>query len=305
MAIRNLPVNNYPIGSEDKFNEYLVEQYLKYGSVEEVFRVNRYSLPISHAGYHRVLNKQGIIKTAGPNSKLTEALEFLTRLTEDNIPLEALYRKMPPSFRTSTTTMYRILSYIKEGITRRMGTALIITPVNDAKKILVGSDVSTPRLELGKPYGSVSIPMGFSKKRDPREVAIMRVLQQEVFTQNTIAGKMPDIIPARPRPFMFLDTADVRVEIFHIKLPKDFSSKRSFSSFKLEKHRFLSTDKIADGGYTNINFRVGMKEAVLGYQKYLDLVSRNLAINPLQWKSELNHVLATFPEEAPRYYQNL
>ena len=286
----NIDKNLNPEDKEKKFSEFLVEQYLKYGSVDEAFRINRYNLPISPAAYHRLLDKWGIVKAAGPNSKLAEILGFLTRLAEENIPLEVLYKKMPPSFKTSAATMYRILGYVKEGITRRIATGLIITLANNEKMILVGDDVSTQRLSLGKPYGSISIPMGFSRKRDPRADAILRILQQEVFTKRAIKKDMPDIIPPLPRPFMFLDIADVRVEVFHLKLPKRFSRKSCFSSFKLQNFRFFDKEKLLRGDRKK--FRLGVVEAAKGYQKYLQIKKRNLEFNPLQYKSSLNYFLA-------------
>lgn len=281
--------------NEKKFSELLVSEYLKYGSVNEVLRINRYNLPISPAAYHRLLDKWGIIKAAGPNSKMAEILSFMTTFAEENIPLEALYKKMPPSFRTSAATMYRIVSYVKEGITRRIATGLLITPGSNKKKILVGDDVSTPRLTLGKPYGSLSIPMGFSRKRDPRENAILRILQQELFTKRAIKKDMPNLIPARPKPFMFLDIADVRVEIFHLKLPKKLSKIKYFSSYKLQNFRFIDKEKIIKGD--NRKFRLGVVEAAIGYTKYLEIKKRNLEFNPLQYKSRLNYYLAEIQPE--------
>ncbi len=285
---------SFPIG-EKKFNRWLVEQYLICGSVEDVFRKHRYGLPISHASYHRLLDKWGIIKTAGPNSKLNESLEFLYHLAETNIPLERLYTKMPPSFRTSAATLYRVLSYIKEGITRRVGTGLIITPYNNDKKVLVGEDKSTPRVELGKSYGAISIPVGFSKKRDPREDAILRILQQEVFTQNSINKKMPKIIPPRPKPFMFLDIADVRVEVFHIKLSKKYSNTKNFTSYKLRNYKFMPINTILRGNARNKKYRAGVIAGIEGYKKYLELKRRKLATNPLYYKSRLNYQLSINP----------
>jgi len=282
-----------PEENERKFNESLITEYLKYGSVDEVFRVHRYDLPISCAGYHHLLNRWGIVKAAGPNSKLTEALEFLTHLAEENIPLEALYKKMPPSFKTSMATMHRILGYIKEGVTRRVGTALIITSEQDGKKILIGNDVSTPRLELGKPFGALSVPMGFSRKRDTRETSILRVLQQEVYANLAVNRTLPEeIIPEYPRPFMFLDVVDVRVEIYHICLPKKLEKNTKFSSFKLENHKFINSDEILSIDPTNSQYRVGVYEAVLGFDKYQDYLSRNLVTNAFYEKSILNKELA-------------
>ena len=278
--------------SESEFNKYLVREYFVCGTVDEVLRKHSYGLPISYANYQRILNKWGIVKTAGPNSKISEILDFLTKLVEKNVPFEYLYKNMPPSFKTSAATIYRILSYIKEGVTRRIATGLIITQSQSKKKILVGEDVSKPRIELGKPFGSVSIPMGFSRKIDTREEAILRVLQQEVFTEFAIEGKLPDIIPIRPKPFMFLDIADVRVEIFHIRLLKKFSKLGNFSSYKLTGFKYLDIEDTKKMEKERRKFRVGVFEAISGFRKYQGLLDRNLAFNPLQYKSSLNYFLA-------------
>ena len=284
---------NYPIGNEKKFNEFLVKEYLKYGSVDEVLRVNHFSIPVSYANYQRILDKWGIIKAAGPNNKLSEAINFLYKMVEDGIPLDKLYRKMPPSFMTSAVTLYRVLSYIKEGVTRRMGTALIISPEDKPNLILSGTDVSAPRFELGKAYRSISLPMTFSRKRDSREDAIQRVFQYEVFSQQALNKKMPkNIIPPRPKPFLFLDIADVRVEVFNIKLPTNISKIKKFSSFRLENFKYLDLYKLEDYQSEKNNFRAGIIEAMKGYKKFLELSRRNLKFNPLQYRSELNYYLA-------------
>ena len=286
----------FPRG-EEKFNKWLISEYFKHGSVDEVLKKHNFDVPISYAQYQRVLDKWGIVKAAGPNSKLTETLDFLTKLAYENIPFDKLYTRMPSSFRTSAATLYRILSYMKEGVTRRMATALVITVAGSGKKILVANDYSRPRLSFGKTYGSISIPVSFSRLRDPREMAILRVLQQEVFTDFAVENKMPDIIPLRPRPFMFLDIADVRVEVFHIKLPKKYSKKNTFSSYKLKNYRFINVSSLAKLA-SKRKLRIGAREATEGYLKYLELKKRNLSVNPIYYKSQLNYQLS----ELSRYY---
>ena len=280
----------FPRG-EEKFNKWLVSEYFKCGSVDEVLRKHNFDVPISYAQYQRVLGRWGIVKAAGPNSKLAETLDFLTKLAYENIPFDTLYSRMPSSFRTSAATLYRILSDMKEGITRRMATGLVITTAGSEKKMLVANDYSQPRLHLGKTYGSISIPISFSRLRDPREVAILRVLQQEVFTDDAINNKIPDIIPLRPRPFMFLDIADVRVEVFHIQLPKKYSMKNTFSSYKLKNYRFVDVSSITKLA-SKQKLRIGVKEAAEGYLKYLELKKRNLSVNPIYYKSSLNYQLS-------------
>ncbi len=276
---------------DKEFKRWLVEEYFICGSVDEVLRKYRWGLPISYAGYQRVLDEKGIIKTAGPNSRLNEILDFLTTLAEKNIPFEYLYKKMPPSFKASAATIYRILGYIKEGVTRRLATGLIITPYQNDKRVLIAEDISTPRLDLGKPFGALSIPMGFSKKSDPREDAILRVLQQEVFTKDAIEGRVPEVVPPRPKPFMYLDIADVRVEIFHISLPQKLSKGGSLFSYKLKNYSFVPIDSPEVLEKRQEGFRVGVLEAISGYKKYLGLKDRNLVFNPLQLKSRLNYFL--------------
>lgn len=282
----------FPIKDEYKFNEFLVEQYFKHGSVNEVFKQYRFDLPISQAGYHRVLDRWGVIKTAGPNSKLTETLEFLWYMAHDNVPLEKLYKRIPTTFQTSAATMYRILGYVKEGITRRVGTSLVITSYKSPREILLAKDVSTPRVELGKTFGSLTIPTGFSRKLDGRRKNIIRILQQEAFTKQTISREFPEnVVPNDPEPFLYLDIADVRVSVYHIQLSKELSGIMNFSSFKLENYKYVGIDNILNASINNL--RVGVIEAVTGYKKYIELLERNLAANPLQARSIINKVLAT------------
>lgn len=285
-----------PEEREQIFLTHLVAEYLKYGSVDEVYRVHKYDLPISYPGFQRVLDKWGIVKAAGPNSKLSEALSFFVHLAEEQIPLETLYKRMPPSFQTSMGTLHRILSYIKEGVTRRVGTALVVTPYGKSNYVLVGNDVSTPRVELGKPFGSVSLPMGFSRKRDTNQKAILRVLQQEVFAKQAIEQNMPgEIITENVEPFMFLDIADVRVSVYHLGLSKELSNLKNFSSFKLESHRFLPFGEIIKGN--SDHFRIGLVETILGYQRRLEMIDKNVIANPIFETSSLNHELAALAYE--------
>src|SRR3989337_2461017 len=169
-----------PQDRERLFNKWLISEYLKYGSGDEVYKVNDYDIPISYMGFQRLLDKWGIVKAAGPNTRLTEALIFLEELSLEQIPVERLYRRMPPSFKASMGTMHRILSYIRSETIRRVGTALVMTPSESPNLILVGNDVSAIiRTEVGKPYGSLTFPMGYSKRLEAPETSILRVLHQE------------------------------------------------------------------------------------------------------------------------------
>lgn len=279
---------------EKEFERFVVSEYLRYGSVDEVFRKNAYNLPISYPGVHRLLDRWGIVKSAGPNSKLSEAICFLTSLSDQKIPLEKLYKSMPPSFQTSMATMHRIMHNVKEGVVRRAGTALIVTPDGDPDSFLVGNDISTPRIEFGKPFGSVSVPMTFSKSREPAKVSILRILQQEVFTEKVLNEKLPfEVIPQNPEPFMYLDIADVRVGVYNIRLPKELSEPRTLSSYKLENFRYIDFPEVHDN--SEQNFRSGITEMAAGYDNYLQKNARGLSSKPVFEISLLNQQLALIP----------
>lgn len=282
-------MSSYPIGSEKEFNKFLVSEYLKYGSVDEVLKIHRFDLPISYASYQRVLDKWGIIKAVGPNNKLSETINFLTHFVQENIPLESLYKRMPSTFKTSAATLYRVLSYIKEGITRRVATGLVITPFDSNNKILIARDFSVPRNDLGKTFGSLTIPIAFSNINDLRKSAILRTLQHEVFTDLAINQRLKEnLIPKKANPFMYLDIADVRIEVFHLQLPQKYSNHKSMSSFKLQDFKFIDIDKITK---EDKNYRVGMKDIAEGFGKYKELTHKNIKFNPMVVKSEINYAV--------------
>ena len=146
---------------------------------------------------------------------------------------------------------------------------MVITGEEDNHSVLIGRDLSPPRLDLGKPFGAISLPMGFSKKSEPRKTSILRVLQQEVFTQNAINRDMPEnIIPFDPKPFMFVDIADVRVSVYNLSLPKQISP-NNFTSYRLKNHRFHSIDKIFNEELDGRFYRAGVVEIANGYKNYL------------------------------------
>lgn len=289
-----MSTKRYPVGNEEKFNQFIVREYLRYGSVDEVYRKNNYDIPVSYANFQRVLDRFGVVKAVGPNNKFSEAVDFLAHMVKDNIAFEKLYKKMPPSYRTSVVTLYRVLAYVKEGITRRLGTALVISPFNDPNKILIAKDISTPNIDFGKYYGNYTIPMGYAKKGSPRSINIKRILQQEVFTDTVTEKKFPDFfLKDEMSPYMYLDIADVRVSVYHLQLPEEYSSVTNFSSYKLKDYSFVESEKLLKEGYINASLRAGVKEAVKGYLRHLSLAKRKLSVNPLQEKSILNQELAT------------
>lgn len=251
---------------EDNFYKNLIRLYLKYGSVDEVFRVTNYDLPISYPGMHHLIKRWGIVKSAGPNSKLSETLTFLTLLSDNQIPMERLFKKLPPSFKTSLSTMHRILHNVKMGVIRRFGTALVITPKSQKETILIGEDITPPKIELGKPTGSKTLPMTYSSSNEDPKISILRVLQQEVFSELAVNKKFPiDIIPEDPKPFMHLSIADIKVSVFHLELSDKFLNSNDFSSFKVKDHSFITSKELLKSEEI---VRSGVKEIITNYNKY-------------------------------------
>lgn len=286
---------------ELEFNRMIVAEYLKWGSVDEIFSRHNYDLPISYPGVHRILNRWEIVKSAGPNTHLAESLAFFTRLLEERIPLERLYKKMPPSFNTSMATLHRIYGNIKKQVKDeleernplRMGTALVISPYDDKYKILTAVDISTPRIDLGKPYGAVSLPMGFSKRKESGETSILRVLQQEAFSEETILQEFPyQVIPEGAKPFMYLYIADVKVSVYRMTMPPDLSCEEGFSSLKLKGFRFVEASELANYSVSDAHIRMGVGDIARGY---LDRLSQDISykpITPKYYDSQLNLGLA-------------
>lgn len=232
---------------------------MKYGSVDEVIRRTNYSLPMSYPGMHHLIKRWGIIKSAGPNSKLSEALTVLTQLSDSKIPLERLYKNLPPSFKTSLSTMHRILHNVKEGVIRRYGTALVVTREGEENNVLTGIDKDHNK--------NLTLPMTYSIYKENPKASILRVLQQEVFTELAVEKKFPfKVIPKNPKPFMFLNIADIKVAVYLIKLNKDIIENYQFTSQKIYNHAFISCREIKS---LNYGVRAGVENIVSGYERYL------------------------------------
>lgn len=271
-------------------DQKLVGLYLKYGSVENVFSNYSESIPVSYPEYHRILNRYGIIKTAGRNScKMAEVINFFEKMAYERLPLKQTYELMPSNFQTSIGTLYRIYWNIRNGICGKFATAIILTPHQNPDLVLTARDISTPREELGKEYGSLTIPTTFSNKADSKEDAIMRVLQQEVFSEEAIRGLKPGIDVNGSRLISYIDIVDVKVTVYHLPLLEELSSLRSFSSYKLENYQYLSSSELVKTEGEK-NLRRGIVEMV---QSYIDFADSQTQSNtsPVRIKSELNYEL--------------
>ncbi|EKD53412.1 MAG: hypothetical protein ACD_61C00047G0001 [uncultured bacterium] len=246
--------------NQEDFERLLVSEYFKYGSINKVFSAHQYDLPISFAGYTRVLSKFKVVKSAGPNSNLSESLHILSKIADYKIPLERIYHQHAPrTIQVSTNTLHRVLHYTRLGLTRRQGTALIITQKNKPDRFLVGNDLSLVNPALGH-KGDLSLPMVHSKIGEHPKESILRVLQQEVFTDLVLEKSFPsNIVPEHPKPIMYINIADIRVTVYRLTLDQKYP----FSSFRLTNHSFLDS-----GHISGRKVRPGVEE-ILG--KFLEM----------------------------------
>lgn len=267
---------------ETEFEKKLVKEYLQHGSIDKVFKIHNYNLPISFASYHRLLNRFGIIKSAGPNSKLSESLHVLSLINTYKLPLERIYhRYAPSSIQVSTNTLHRTLHNIRLGVTNRVGVALLISTLNEPNKFLLGQDNSLTNPSLGK-KGDWSLPMGYTREQDSHKEGILRVLQQEVFTEQTINNKFPkNIIPTEISESFIIKIADIKVYVYRIILSQNYQ----FSSFKLSDFGLFSHSEIlglkARGGVKDIVNTYFMQDFSLGYDSEFN---QNLCLLPLKAK---------------------
>lgn len=278
---------------EIEFYKPLIALYLKFGSVDQVFTRKHHNTGVSYPHFHRVLNEWGIIKSAGPQSHLAEAIFFLTTLAKDKLPLESLYKTMPASLQISAATLHRILSYIKRGLTRRHGTALLVSPENNPNLILIGRDISTPRPELGKPFGSYSLPMTYAKGDESNHDSVLRTLQQEVAASLTLNRKFPQkFVPDNPKVNLTIDIADVRVRVYRLIIPDEMIEK--LDSYKLADLTFTPLNQISQQTSFDSHYRAGVPEIA---QAYLEIRDKNIATPP-HYDSLLNRSLALLPAYA-------
>lgn len=278
---------------EIEFYKPLIALYLKYGSVDQVFASQYYNTGVSYPHFHRILNDWGIIKSTGPKSRFAEAIFFLTALAKDKLPLESLYKTMPPSLQISAGTLHRILSYIKRGLTRRHGTALLVSSESDPNLILIGRDISTPRPELGKPFGSYSLPMTYAKGDESDHDSVLRTLQQEVAASLTLDRKLPqNLVPDNPRVNLTIDIADVRVKTYRLIIPDGIIKK--LDSYKLSDLTFTHLELVSEKSSLDSSFRAGVPEIA---RAYLEIRDKSLATPP-HYDSILNRSLALLPTYA-------
>src|SRR3989344_5660170 len=220
----NLLTNYFALGSVDAVMAYYMKKNPPYG------------LPISEADYHRQLDREGVVKSAGRHADLAYGLLVLEMLHSSGLKrVESFYRDhVPPTIKEviSQSGLWRMVNAVKEreGAAWRYGTALVITPERDPGRILVARDMVVNRPELGKP-GDWTVPMTYARNKENADMKVRRVMQEEVRTQQVIQGQFPgDLSQFRPALMGIIKVADVKTEVYHLNWP---SGESDFSSFKL------------------------------------------------------------------------
>lgn len=240
--------------------EFFIDLYFRYGSVEEVFKSYEEYLPISLAQFHRLVAKKGLVKSAGRHTNLPELLHFFKeKALTPGTPIEKLYKSMPHDFRVSLTTIHRTYKAIQDRTFRRHGAALIL--VDDKNNILVGKETHS-NSRYGKKIGDWAIPMGFAKKNETDYESALRIAQHEVSPEYKI--------PKKIKPFMFFDLVDVRIKVYLVKTNKNFEVK-TCQSYRLTNHKFINVYDLLE----QTNLREGVKDIIKNYISILDGVYSN------------------------------
>lgn len=249
------------------FERAIVRSYLKYESIDKMVSDIDCQYPFSIAALYRILDNYGVVKNVGrQHTNFAQAILFLDSLVKSNFPLEKCYRLMPHTFQISLSSLHRILHSIKMGVTNRFGVALAVSLESDPYSLLMGNDISTPRVELGKPQGALSFPMGFSSPTDSHMTAVKRILQREMFVTDTVNRAFPEkLLEGEIKPFMYLTIADVKVGVYRIILPNKFRDENSFSSYKLTNFKFTPVTDLVSLGTNTSTVRSGVLEVCQQY----------------------------------------
>lgn len=272
-------------------DEWFVELYLKYGSVEEALRRHDDILPISVANYHRLVKRYGLVKSPGRHVSLPETLHFFReKAFAKDEPLERVYRNMPPTFQTSLSTLHRMYQFMERQVVRRWAAALLITD-EQSGNILVGNEVFA-NSRYGKKVGDISVPMGFAKEDESDFDSALRVLQQEVFAKEASNGELGKkssltnlILPDGVVPMMYFDIVDVRVKVFSLSLPK---FRPEFSSFKLVNHKFENPYVVSE----DLSVRAGVDEIAKLYVNYCH--TPEAIASPAHYVSHINEAALAY-----------
>jgi hypothetical protein len=244
---------------DQKFDSYTdqwyADCYFKYGSVEGAEKnIDTY---ISTPGYHRVINKLGIIKSVGRHQvSMSEVLYFFAyKALEPNIGIETLYKKMPLSFKTSIATLHRIHKRVLGDSQARNATAVLFYDENN--NVLLGKETQNSPV-YGKFQGAYSLPMTFSIADEDSRVSVLRVIQQEVLSNQAGVGNLKinskltqKLIPQNILPAFSLNILDIAVKVY--ALPLNFNINDIYSP-KLQDFILTSRDKIPE------NMRIGITD---------------------------------------------
>lgn len=278
------------LGYKKYSEDWLIANYLKYGSVDAVFSRCQERPPYSPAEFHRIIRRRGIVKGDGRGNKsFAQALYvFMNRALSPHLSLEKIYRTLPPSMRDATmTTMYRIYDSILKGETRRLAVGVVLTSEDDDNKILLADELET-KLSSGKRRGDSTIPFGFASRKLTFPQSVLRILQREFSTQMAISGDLAldgalanEILPSNLQPFLEMHILDIKFLVCHVRLPFQFCGLSACSSYTVANHRF---ERLSDSLNGRVNLRTGIGEVLEYYRTYLG----NTANIPLFQTSQIN-----------------
>lgn len=271
--------------AEISFYRPLIEQYLKLGSVDEVFAKSSFTTGVSYPHFHRILDQWGIVKSAGPNSRLSEALFFMAHLVRQQLPLEAIYRILPTRLKVSKATLHRIIEAVRLGLHRRQGTALLLSFADRPGEVVIGSDQGIARPELGKRLGDLSLPMTFYKKGESTKTKILRTLQQEVFSELALdRTPLESLINPSLTPSFKIYIADVLVDVFEIEMPAKYQkhlSSPKLNALHLEPISQISAAHPIEGHYRSgvpEIAKISLKEITKREEIYFSELNRQVAL---------------------------
>ena len=74
---------------------------------------------------------------------------------------------------------------------------------------------------------------------------------------------------------MYLDIADVRVAVYSLAMPKNSSSLKCFSSFKLENYKYGDVYDVTNNLNSKVNMRTGIVDMAQGYKDHIENPVRN------------------------------
>ncbi|MBI3443319.1 hypothetical protein HY008_01480 [Candidatus Woesebacteria bacterium] len=268
----------------------LILRYLASGSIEEANQELPQGKQVTEGVYRKVLQDWGIVEYVGPERQYPEILYLLSELATRKVSLGSIYVRRPLIFEVSFKTFKDVVNRIREGTVLRAATALVLSPENDSKSIVVGEDFSVPREELGKLKGAFTVPECFSRPKEDPRASILRVFQREVFANLAAERKFNlGMVLMDRTPIGYVDVADVRVTCYRGTIPNELMGELSSPTIlRLGTRRLEDILSLRKGRLV----RAGLPETITEYQRFLTSSSN---FEPRVVTSQLNSEITQMP----------